>query len=51
MKDNCILIPGQYNLIWRISFIHFFCYLYANYREHYIIALCPASVFITSLNY
>ena len=51
MENKPILLPEQYNLIWKISFIHFLCSIYAMYRQHYIIALCPACVFVTSLNY
>jgi len=51
MSGKCILNPSQYNTIWRVSFIQLFCFIYALHRQHYIIAICPGGVFITSINY
>jgi len=46
-----ILIPEQYNLIYRVSWISLASTLYALYRNHYTLWFVPGSIFLTSINY
>jgi len=46
-----ILEEEQYILIYRISYISLFSTLYATYNTHYNLALCPGSIFLTSIHY
>lgn len=46
-----ILEPAQYNLIFKLSFLSAGTHAYAVYNRHYLISICPAAVFLTSINY
>tara|TARA_Y100000816_G_scaffold120096_1_gene84375 strand:- start:3485 stop:3937 length:453 start_codon:yes stop_codon:yes gene_type:complete len=45
------LKPEQYNILWRSSWLSFFSTLYAIKNKKYFLAIGPASIFLTSLNY
>lgn len=45
------LEPRQYNTILKISFLSIGSSVYAMYHRHYTLALCPAGVLLTSINY
>jgi hypothetical protein len=45
------LEPRQYRTIFRISFLSIGSSIYAIYHRHYTLALCPAGVLFTSINY
>jgi len=45
------LLPSQYNTIFRISFLSMGSSMYAVYHKQYILSLCPAGVFLTSIHY
>jgi hypothetical protein len=45
------LKPEQYKFIYKISFLSIVSAVYAIFNKHYLISLCPAGVFITSINY
>jgi hypothetical protein len=46
-----ILIPEQYNLIYRVSWISLASTLYALSNKHYTLWFVPGSIFLTSINY
>jgi hypothetical protein len=46
-----ILLPEQYNLIWRVSWLSLISTIYALYRKHYELVIVPGGIFITSINY
>ena len=46
-----VLYPEQYKMIYNVSFLSLGSSIYAIYNKHYMISLCPASVFLTSINY
>jgi hypothetical protein len=46
-----LLQPVQCGLIFKISFLSLGSSMYAIYNGHRLIALCPAVVFLTSINY
>lgn len=45
------LEPRQYRTIFRMSFLSIGSAVYAMYRQYYMLALCPAGVLFTSINY
>jgi hypothetical protein len=51
MSSDCVLLPQQYNLIWRVSFFSLGSSMYAMHHGHYAIALSTCGVFLTSINY
>ena len=46
-----ILIPEQYNLIYRVSWLSFASSMYALQNKHYTLWFVPGSIFLTSINY
>ena len=46
-----ILEKPQYTILYYSSHLAFLSFLYAVYKEKYIISLCPGIVFITSINH
>jgi hypothetical protein len=46
-----ILIPEQYNLIYRISWLSLASTLYALSNKHYNLWIAPGAIFLTSINY
>ena len=50
-KNECILLPEQYNILWRTSWFAFFNCIHAIKNKHYDIALVPGGVLLTSINY
>ena len=46
-----ILIPEQYNLIYRVSWLSFASTLYALSNKHYTLFFVPGTIFLTSINY
>ena len=48
---GCILLPFQYNILWRTSWLALFNCMHAIKNKHYDVALVPAGVFLTSINY
>jgi hypothetical protein len=48
---DCILYPNQYRVIFNVSFLSLGTCCYAIYNKQYVISLCPAGVFLTSINY
>jgi len=51
LKNGCILYDEQCRFIYKVSFLSVFSALYALYKRHYDMALVPAGVFLTSVNY
>lgn len=45
------LLPIQYNKIFRVSFLSIGSSIYAVHHKQYMLSLCPAGVFLTSINY
>jgi len=45
------LSPSQSNTIYNTSFLSLGSSIYAIYNGYYTISLCPAGVFLTSINY
>ena len=48
---GCILLPFQYNILWRTSWLAFFNCIHAIHNKHYDLAIVPGGVFLTSINY
>lgn len=48
---SCILEEEQYGLIYKVSLLALVTGIYAIYKGHYIMALSPVGVFLTSINY
>lgn len=46
-----ILIPEQYNLIYRISWLSLASSMYALQNKHYSLWFVPGSIFVTSITY
>jgi hypothetical protein len=46
-----MLEKSQYTLIYKTSYLTLLTSLYAIYQEKYKIAIIPASIFLTSVNY
>ena len=46
-----VLQPAQYKYIYRVSFLSIGSAVYAVYNRYYLLSLCPAGVFLTSINY
>jgi hypothetical protein len=53
MLPSLSIFPSkdQSNFLWRTSWISFISAIYAFYQSHYMLALVPAGVFLTSINY
>ena len=51
--DSLSIFPTKDHskFLWKISFVSIFSSIYAVYQKHYILALLPAGVFLTSINY
>lgn len=45
------LLPSQSNTIYNTSFLSIGSCMYALYQGRYMLSLCPAGVFLTSINY
>ena len=52
-KNSLSIFPSKDHSIFllRISFVNFLSSVYAVYQKHYILALLPAEIFLTSINY
>ena len=48
---TCILLPEQYNLLWKTSWLTLLSAAYLLHREHYDMSLLGTCVFLTSINY
>jgi hypothetical protein len=48
---DCILTEEQYSNIYNVSFLSLGSSIYALHNRHFALALCPGSVFLTSINY
>jgi len=48
---ECILLPEQYNLLWKTSWIPLIPTIFLLYRQHYVRAAGGFAVFLTSINY
>ena len=46
-----ILLPEQYELIYRVSWLSLGSTLYALYNKHYTLWFVPGSIFLASINY
>jgi len=46
-----ILKKEQYTLIYKFSYLSLISSIYATYNNHYHLAICPGSIFITSIYY
>lgn len=51
MYDGCILPRKYYAILYASSYLSVLSVIYACYREYYICASIPGSVFITSITY
>jgi hypothetical protein len=47
----CILLPEQYNLLWKTSWLTLSSAVYLFHRAHYDLCLIATCVFLTSINY
>jgi hypothetical protein len=45
------LLPSQYGIIYKVSFLSIGSAIYAIYNGYYMISLCPGGIFLTSINY
>lgn len=46
-----ILIPEQYNLIYRVSWVSLASTIYALHNKHYTLWFVPGTIFLASINY
>ena len=50
-KMDCMYKPEQYKMIYITSYLAVGSSIYAVYNGHYLISLCPAGIFLTSINH
>ena len=51
MTSTTILPKEQYSILYKASYMALAASLYGVYRQHYHVAIVPASIFLTSINY